>query len=204
MTNTGSTPYAPKQSRLILGIDSEMHAYPQWDTKFFPTLLRCEKDFAWGYFMSPKQTIFGFTTAEPVASYTINYIYEGWLKWKWGHQIRTASLDMLHCLPLPERHPQNLTELAPGETKCWHIHMGQIQSLPDVKSKLSEWAAVPMIECNRYTITSKESISVRGVFDRLDKHRNKRPRHKKSKKPHDRQKRQSVHDLFPPDSKRRV
>ncbi len=36
MTNTGSTPYAPKQSRLILGIDSEMHAYPQWDTKFFP------------------------------------------------------------------------------------------------------------------------------------------------------------------------
>ena len=40
--------------------------------------------------------------------------------------------------------------------------MGQIQSLPDVKSKLSEWAAVPMIECNRYTITSKESISVRG------------------------------------------
>ena len=95
MTNTGSTPYAPKQSRLILGIDSEMHAYPQWDTKFFPTLLRCEKDFAWGYFMSPKQTIFGFTTAEPVASYTINYIYEGWLKWKWGHQIRTASLDML-------------------------------------------------------------------------------------------------------------
>lgn len=162
MTNTGSTPYAPKQSRLILGIDSEMHAYPQWDTKFFPTLLRCEKDFAWGYFMSPKQTIFGFTTAEPVASYAINYIYEGWLKWKWGHQIRTASLDMLHCLPLPERHPQNLTELAPGETKCWHIHMGQIQSLPEVKSKLSEWAAVPMIECDRYTITSKESISVRG------------------------------------------
>lgn len=112
--------------------------------------------------MSPKQTIFGFTTAEPVASYTINYIYEGWLKWKWGHQIRTASLDMLHCLPLPERHPQNLTELAPGETKCWHIHMGQIQSLPEVKSKLSEWAAVPMIECDRYTITSKESISVQG------------------------------------------
>ena len=142
MTNTGSTPYAPKQSRLILGIDSEMHAYPQWDTKFFPTLLRCEKDFAWGYFMSPKQTIFGFTTAEPVASYAINYIYEGWLKWKWGHQIRTASLDMLHCLPLPERHPQNLTELAPGETKCWHIHMGQIQSLPDVKSKLSELSLI--------------------------------------------------------------
>ena len=55
MTNTGSTPYAPKQSRLILGIDSEMHAYPQWDTKFFPTMLRCEKDFAWGYFMSPSR-----------------------------------------------------------------------------------------------------------------------------------------------------
>ncbi len=133
--------------------------------------------------MSPKQTIFGFTTAEPVASYAINYIYEGWLKWKWGHQIRTASLDMLHCLPLPERHPQNLTELAPGETKCWHIHMGQIQSLPDVKSKLSEWAAVPMIECDRYTITSKESISVRGYStDSISIAIKKGPGIKKSKK----------------------
>lgn len=30
------------------------------------------------------------------------------------------------------------------------------------KIETSEWAAVPMIECDRYTITSKESISVRG------------------------------------------
>lgn len=153
--------------------------------------------------MSPKQTIFGFTTAEPVASYAINYIYEGWLKWKWGHQIRTASLDMLHCLPLPERHPQNLTELAPGETKCWHIHMGQIQSLPDVKSKLSEWAAIPMIECDRYTITSKESISVRGYSTDSISIAIKGPGIK-IKKPHDRQKGNLYTTCFRPTQKESI
>lgn len=160
MTNFGETPFYPERSRLIIGIDSEMHSYPQWDNKFFPTLLRCEKSFAWGYFMSPQQTIFGFATSEPAASYAINYIYEGWYKWKWGHQIRTASLEMLHTLPLPERHPQQLTGLLPGESRSWNIHMGPISSLAHVKPTLSEWADVPLMECSRYTLLPDEKFDI--------------------------------------------
>ena len=161
MTNLSDKPFCPKRSRLILGIDSEMHSYPQWDNKFFPTLLRCEKDFAWGYFMSPRQVLFGFATSQPVASYALNYIYEGWYKWKWGHQIRTASLELLHTLPLPERHPQHLTQLAPGETRSWEIHLGRIDSLDHVKSQLSAWADIPLIECNRYTLLPDEPLDIR-------------------------------------------
>lgn len=161
MTNLSDKTFCPKRSRLILGIDSEMHAYPQWDDKFFPTLLRCEKDFAWGYFMSPRQALLGFATSQPVASYAINYIYEGWYKWKWGHQVRTASLDMLHTLPLPERHPQQLTRLAPGESKSWEIHLGRIDSLPEVKARLSAWAGIPLIECSRYTLLPGEETEIR-------------------------------------------
>lgn len=37
-----------------LGIDSYMDSYPQWNRKFFPTALRCEKSVFWSYFISPE------------------------------------------------------------------------------------------------------------------------------------------------------
>ena len=55
LTNKGYGDFEPKRARLIIGVDSEMKTYPQWDAKFFPTLIRCEKNFTWGYFMSPRQ-----------------------------------------------------------------------------------------------------------------------------------------------------
>ena len=156
LSNRGKEIFEPEYSRLFIGIDSEMKTFPEWDTKFFPTLLRCEKDFTWGYFMSPRQVIMGIGIEEPVASYTLNYVYEGLLEWKWGHQIKTASLDLLHCLPLPERHPQNKILLKPGETKKWILHLGGIGQLSEVKETLSQWIQAPMIECDKYTISGKE------------------------------------------------
>ena len=157
ISNKGKKTFMPEYSRLFIGIDSEMKTFPEWDTKFFPTLLRCEKNFTWGYFMSPRQIIMGIGVEEPVASYTLNYVYEGFVKWKWGHQIKTGSLDLLHCLPLPERHPQNMVSLKPHETKKWTIHLGRIGQLSEVKEKLSQWIQAPMIECEKYTITDREA-----------------------------------------------
>ena len=74
--NTGSTPYTPRRLRLRLGVDGEMHTFPQWDEKLFPTLMRCEKSYGWGYLMSPRGVILALGTEEPVASYALNYIYE--------------------------------------------------------------------------------------------------------------------------------
>lgn len=37
-----------------LGIDSYMDSYPQWNRKFFPAALRCEKSGFWSCFMSPE------------------------------------------------------------------------------------------------------------------------------------------------------
>ena len=76
LSNRGKEIFEPEYSRLFIGIDSEMKTFPEWDTKFFPTLLRCEKDFTWGYFMSPRQVIMGIGIEEPVASYALNYVYE--------------------------------------------------------------------------------------------------------------------------------
>ncbi len=153
--NSGQKVFFQK-SRLILGVNSEMRSYPEWNNRFFPTLLRCEKTHCWGYFMSPLKRIFVIGVTEPVASYTIDYIHEGSFEWNWGHQIFTASLDLLHEGPLPLRHPQNLDFLNSCESKEWNIHMGEVATLSKVKKVLSEWLGAPMIEADRYTVGEGE------------------------------------------------
>ncbi|WP_056928569.1 hypothetical protein [Candidatus Symbiothrix dinenymphae] len=159
ITNHSQVEFAPLAARLIVGVNSEMRTFPDWNNKFFPTLLRCEKTHLWGYFMSPTQRILGICTAEPVASYNLNYIQEGNMWFDWGHQIRTASLALLHKLPLPARHPQDLASLRPGEKKQWTIHLGEIDKLENVKPTLALWGNNPLLECSQYTVAEGETIT---------------------------------------------
>lgn len=163
--NRGTETFSPQRVRLVLGIDSEMSRYPEWDAKYFPTLLRCERDFAWGYFMSPVGGIVAIATEDPVASYALNYEFEGRKEWLWGHRIFTASLDLLHALPLPVRHPQHLGALAPGESRSWTLHIGFVGTLEQVQSTVARWAQIPQIESDRYTLpeNGKAHIFVRSA-----------------------------------------
>lgn len=158
--NEGQVTFSPLRLRLHIGADAEMHTYPGWDDKFFPTLMRCEKNFAWGYLMSPRGIILTLGLEDPAASYALDYINEGKKEWNWGHQILTESFDLLHCLPLPSRHPQNLTSLSPGETRTWTLHIGGAPRLADVKTRLSHWLQVPLMEAERYTLAPGEENAV--------------------------------------------
>ncbi|GHU61138.1 hypothetical protein FACS1894123_00040 [Bacteroidia bacterium] len=66
---------------------------------------------------------------------------------------------MLHKLPLPARHPQDLASLRPGEKKQWTIHLGEIDKLEDVKPTLALWGNNPLIECSQYTVAEGETIT---------------------------------------------
>lgn len=171
LENSSQKEFAPLRSRLHLGIDSDMKSYPEWNDKFFPTLMRCEKSHFWGYFMSPESRIMAVCTSDPVASYGINYIYEEILKWKWGHQIFTGSLDLLHAEPLPARHPHDLGALAPGQSREWTIHMGEIDGLEQLKPTLAAWGDVPMVECDRYTLLDGESTEIQLFGEGADRAR---------------------------------
>lgn len=155
--NNTDTVFAPESASAVIGIDSEMHSFPQWNDRHFPTLMRCEHDFAWGYFMSPQGSVMAVGVEQPVASYTMNYIYRGIKDWMWGHQIFTASWDLLHRPPLPPRHPAEMDRLLPGEHKLWTMHIGCVDTDNDVKPTLAYWLSAPIAELDRYTVAAGEA-----------------------------------------------
>jgi hypothetical protein len=51
-----------------LGIDSYMDSYPQWNRKFFPTALRCERSGFWSCFMSPEGKMLSVCSPSKIVS----------------------------------------------------------------------------------------------------------------------------------------
>lgn len=158
LRNNGSEAAHFNTAALLLGFDSYQESYPSYYEKLFPTLLRVEKTHAWGYFQSPSGHIMCFATADPVASYTIDYSYNPKSKWS-GHRIYTASLDLLKSGKLPERHPQGLDTLAAAETKTWTLYVMPVNELNQpqaVKPLLGAKTNIPLLSASRYTLADNE------------------------------------------------
>src|ERR1700733_2972082 len=158
LRNERRSDYTPKAARLVLGINCEMLSYPKWNYRYFPTLLRCEKTHFWGYFMTPYGRILTVGSPDPIASYIMNYEKSSW--GDGGHLINTCSLDLMHTLPLPPRHPQNLTSLKAGEERTWTIYLQPVGSLEEIKPLLAASVSAPMIDMDRYTLAEGESSNL--------------------------------------------
>jgi hypothetical protein len=155
LKNERRSTYSPKAASLVLGINCEMLSYPAWNDRYFPTLLRCEKTHFWGYFMTPRGRILTVGSPDPVASYTMNYEKSSW--GDGGHLISTCTLDLLHALPLPPRHPQHLHALNAGEERTWTLYLQPVKSLDEIKPVLAASLDAPMIDADRYTVAAGES-----------------------------------------------
>jgi hypothetical protein len=158
LRNERRSDYTPKAARLVLGINCEMLSYPKWNYRYFPTLLRCEKTHFWGYFMTPYGRILTVGSPDPIASYIMNYEKSSW--GDGGHLINTCSLDLMHTLPLPPRHPQDLTSLKAGEERTWTIYLQPAGSLEEIKPLLAASVSAPMIDMDRYTLAEGESSNL--------------------------------------------
>ncbi len=153
LCNEGKRPFQPEAARLMLGLDTEMIDYPEWNKKYFPTLIRAEKTHLWGYFMTPEGRLLTLASPDPVASWNYDFLPK-------AHRILTVSLDPLHCLPLPPRHPQTMTELMPGQERSWTFFIEPVESLDEVIPCVARNTAAPMLECSRYTVRAQESIEL--------------------------------------------
>lgn len=147
-----------KSLTLRLGINTEMDAYPHWHTVYFPTMMRCEKDFFWGYLMNPDGGIISVASPDPIASWYNSYSLlnekEG------GHRIFTSNLDLMHQLPLPERHPQQLDKLLMNESKSWTVYFKPTKNLKDVKKATSSLSKAVIINAPLYTIAENETLQI--------------------------------------------
>ncbi|HWY31696.1 MAG TPA: hypothetical protein VNX46_13125, partial [Candidatus Acidoferrum sp.] len=120
ITNMGTAAWSPIQAGILMGLDTYMVSYPSWDYIYFPTMLRCEKTHFWGYVMTPLGRTLGIGSPNPVASWHNEYDGTASIGGG-GHRIYTFGLDFLNELPLPVRHPQNLTTLQPGQGMSWNV-----------------------------------------------------------------------------------
>ena len=143
-----------------LGIDSYMTHYPQWNEKFFPTLLRCEKTHLWGYFMNTSENSVAILSQNHVASYDIlyNIFYEENYPHN-GHRILGTNLVLSGNINLPERYPQNLKALKAGSVYENTIYYMPVKNKEDIKKLLAENFDIPLVDSPKYTLEKGEALS---------------------------------------------
>ena len=139
--------------RLALGIDHEMNDPKRYFSMFFPSLLRCEKTHLWGYFETPNGQVLALASKDPVASWALDYMGN-------GHRIATANLDLLHATPLPARHPQDQTALAPHASRSWRISLRAVNNLDGVIPAVAAMSGAPAIALERTTVAPGEPVDV--------------------------------------------
>jgi hypothetical protein len=152
VTNNGHLPCQPEKMGLRAGINAYMESYPDWLDNYFPTMLRCERTHLWGYFMNPNGHILTIATREPVASWSMDYPKTIWGEYPhifYGHRIASVNLDFFNTLPLPERHPQDMWQLLPGETRKFHIYLQAASKIEDIPGQLSLNSNAPYIDVSR-------------------------------------------------------
>lgn len=164
LVNQGKSVFIPNEGiGLSLGLDTYMISYPQWNNIYFPTFLRAEKTHFCSYFMTPNGKILTIASPDPIASWHCDYQQ---IPFKDGdktifvseHRIYTVHLDLIHRLPLPQRHPQNMYCLQPGEQKVFHIYLKPSVSLNEVYADMFSLTQAPILSAKYYTIPVEDSF----------------------------------------------
>lgn len=155
--NNSDKEFMPDAIGLKLGINSYMTEYPHWNDKFFPCYLRCEKTHFTGYFMSPLEKVVAITCAEPIAAWELDYnTFTDEENCHFGHRIFTGNLLLTVNDKLPERHPDNLKGLKPGEEIIRTVNIMPFDNIKDYKKLVSEKFDIPMLEFEKYTLAKGE------------------------------------------------
>ena len=146
--NCRHTPFQPLKAGIELGIDTYMDRYPEWNDKFFPTLMMCEPHHFYGYLQSPSGRMKAVASADAVASWSLDYnlgYQDPAPHWFMGHRVKSLRIDLLAALPLPAHHPQNLWQLLPGEERTWTLKIIDINNPDDFEATVSRECDIPML-----------------------------------------------------------
>lgn len=164
--NVSSVRFIPEYVALRTGIDHYMDSFPQWDSKLFPTLLRCEHDGFYGYYSSPSGGILAVASPDPVAAWKICYnkiaeedegnCYLNYLDG--GHRIYTSDFHLMNVHVDNERYPV-MEWLDPGERRIWRFFFSFVDSREDLPRFFAFRGRIPFIRSKIYSIEQGQYIS---------------------------------------------
>lgn len=155
--NRTDSVFMPDRLPFYLGIDTYMNSYPEWNSLYFPTFFRCEKNHFWGYLMSPQGHILCVSSPDTVASYSYLYLNE-----MYGHYIYTVSADLLCGSPLP-RHHVSFDRIEARSSKHWTLRLSPVVSLDSVESQVAVFNGASLIELNTHSAEINSSVKIRTV-----------------------------------------
>ena len=160
--NCRHTPFQPLKAGIKLGIDTYMDHYPEWNDKYFPTLMMCEPRHFYGYLQSPSGKIKAVASADAIASWSLEYnlgYQDPAPHWFMGHRVKSLCIDLLAALPLPAHHPQNLWQLLPGEKRTWTLKIIDINNPEDFEATVSHECNIPMLRLNNTSSEPGKAIT---------------------------------------------
>lgn len=137
-----------------LGIDCYMDKYPDWDNKFFPTALRCEKKGFWGCFCSPMGKILGIASPSSIVSW--NNIYNATPYGDVGHRIFTSCLDFANVNKQPDRHFKK-EYIKKGDKLCYEIYLSMVSNKTELYKFVESYANISIPTIDDYLLDKRNT-----------------------------------------------
>ncbi|MBQ9082534.1 MAG: hypothetical protein IJY28_03430 [Clostridia bacterium] len=143
---------------LRLGIDCCMTDYPEWNEKFFPTAMRCEKQGFWGCFMTPMGERLGICAPSGIVSWCNEYSdCDNDIV---GHRIYTVSVDFINTDPQPLRHP--VSPDADGRPLHCDLYFAKVASEAELFAFVEKYAGIHVPQVNKFTLEPGETLYIDG------------------------------------------
>jgi len=149
---------ACKRLGFRLGIDTYMDKYPDWDNKFFPSALRCEKQGFWSCFMSPLGEIVSVCSPSRIVSWKHEYARAGI---DVGHRIYTSSVDFINTYENPQRHPGS-RETLDTEPVCIELYFACPKTEEDMYQFIEKYAHIKVPKVSKHTLEPGERVWIDG------------------------------------------
>lgn len=157
---TSETDISLNRMGLCLGIDSYMSTFPEWDNKYFPTALRCEKDGFWGCFMSPTGEMLGIASPSNIVSYKIEYNQQNNAD-DVGHRIYTASIEFMNNIKTPSRHKPSPKVFKANTTYEYKVFLKLVRDKAELYKFVKECANITVNMPEKLTFEIGEPINYR-------------------------------------------
>lgn len=162
--NQSGYDFSPELTIFNLGVDSYMESYPEWNEKFFPTLLRCEKTHLFGYFMNTKKESLAIVSSEPFTSYDYTYTSTEANR-HLGHRLTGQRLHITNRTDINLERADVLKNLKKGQIYENKIYFIPLNRGEDILENIAKIGKVPMIAGDKFTYDKGERLKLNIISD---------------------------------------